>query len=453
MKLLADLAGLDRCHNGPEMEWAYQRLVDHYPGARLLRYETTAPVNHWCLPPRWICTQAELRSETGELIASKARNNLEVFSYSPSIDEWVSYDELKQHMLSDPERPDAVLFHFRNQYRHWEPIWGFSVPHSKISSLRTDTRYHAVIKSEFSKNDCLIQSDYVHSGTSPEQFLLIGHFDHPAQVNDGLAGCVAAYEVIRRLKGRTTRYSYRAFASVEIVGSAVYLARDLESAAATKGALFLGFSGIEAPLIYQQSFCRESEIDRIVKFLLNFTEASTKKIFEHRELIGNDENVFDSVGYNIPTGTLMRWPFPQYHTDGDNMSITAEASLEEVVDFSLRIIDVLENDRCLVPNYSGMPSLANPDIDLYLSIDNVSGVSCGAENQAADFTQTLTDSEKEHLIKHPDLLNRLMQNMLRMADGRHTILDIAEKSSVPFGFARNYATRLEEKGLIRLFEK
>jgi aminopeptidase-like protein len=434
------------------MEQAYKRLVEYYPSARLLQYEINEEINYWRLPPRWTCVHAELRSEAGELIASKARSNLEVFSYSPSIDEWMSFDQLKEHLLSDPKRPEAILFHFRNQYRHWDPRWGFSVAHSKVCELQKDIKYRAVIKSVFSQ-DCLIQSDYIHQGASKDQYLLIGHFDHPSQVNDGLAGCIAAYEVIKRLKGRVTKYSYRAFASVEIVGSAAYLAKELASGWTTKEALFLGFSGIRSPLVYQQSFYRASEIDRIARFLLSFNEFSAESIFSHRELIGNDENIFDSVGYEIPTGTLMRWPFPQYHTDGDNMSITEESAIEEMVDFVLRIIDVLEKDSRLLANYSGMPSLANPDVDLYLSIDNVSGVSCGAEHQALDLSSSLTDCEKRYLQKNPDLLNRLMQNMLRMANGHHTILDIAEKSSVPFDFAFNYALKLQDKGLLKFLEK
>jgi aminopeptidase-like protein len=148
----------------------------------------------------------------------------------------------------------------------------------------------------------------------------------------------------------------------------------------------------------------------------------------------------------------MRWPFAHYHTDADNMSITSEAAIEEVINFVMRIIDVLEHDCCLQANYAGMPSLANPDIDLYLSIDNVSGLSTGAASQAADLTATLTDAERQYLQKSPDVLNRLMQNMLRMANGQHTLLDIAEKSQVPFGFAFQYALKLQEKGLLKLLD-
>jgi aminopeptidase-like protein len=43
-----------------------------------------------------------------------------------------------------------------------------------------------------------------------------------------------------------------------------------------------------------------------------------------------------------------------------------------------------------------------------------------------------------------------MQNILRMADGRRTLLDVAEKSRVPFPLALDYALRLQAKGLVTL---
>lgn len=451
MDLIREVAPLDRCHVGPEMAQAFQQLKAHYPSCRLLSYDLDGQIDHWRLPPSWTCRRAELRDSEGRLIASRARNKLEVFAYSPPVDQWLTWDELQDHLLSDPERPDAILFHFRNQYRHWAPQWGFSIPHAVLASLPRDRSYHALIDSSFSHDDKLVQADYRHAGRSPEEILLIGHYDHPSQVNDGLAGCVAAFEVIRRLEGRATRYSYRAFASVEIVGAVAYLAAEADVRAHTRAGLFLTLAGIGAPLAYQRSFDGASEIDRVVAFLLQFTDAAGR-IYGHRELLGNDENVFDSVGYAIPTGTLMRWPFPEYHTNHDDASRTDQTKIEEMIEFTLKVIDVLEHDRYLAARYRGLPSLANPDIDLYLTVDAVSGVSGCAAPEIARMAPLLSAAEAEHVRARPSSLNRLMQNMLRMADGRRTIFDVAEKSAVPFVLARAYASQLAAKGLIELRE-
>ena len=52
----------------------------------------------------------------------------------------------------------------------------------------------------------MVQADFSHKGTTNKEFLFMGHFDHPSCVNDGLAGCIAAFEVINRLKGRKRWY-------------------------------------------------------------------------------------------------------------------------------------------------------------------------------------------------------------------------------------------------------
>ncbi len=453
MKLIKELALLDRVHSGPEMELAYDKLLSFYPDARLINYNSEQVVNYWKVPPYWKCKKAVLTDDDGNIIASKERNNLEVFSYSPAVNLKLSLDELQSHLFSDPNRPDAICFHFRNQYRHWEPDWGFSIPHNVRENLSDNTKYNVKIESSFDFNKDMIQSDYHHQGQVDDTYLFIGHFDHPSQVNDGLAGCVAAYEIIKRLKGRKTKYSYRAFASVEIVGSIFYLFNDDRLAGEIKEGLFLGFSGIDKPFVYQQSFHKNSNVDRITKFLLGIKYKDTIKIYNHREVIGNDENVFDSAGYNIPTSTLMRWPFKDYHTNQDNFENTKESSIEETIDFSMQIIDILENDKLVEACFSGIPCLANPDVDLYLSLDAISGVSGSSKDSLNNYQCELREYEREFLKNNTQFLNQFMQNMLRMADGAHTLLDIAEASKIPFNFTAMYASLLEKKGLIKLVEK
>lgn len=452
-ELLKELVPLDRCHCGPEMEIAYQKLVAHYPGSTLLKYGAKDNVNSWRRPPSWVCKSGELVDDNGNVIASRDLHKLSVYTYSPPIDEVISYQELEGHLLSDPNRPDAICFHFRNQYRHWAPEWGFSIPHKVREQLCHTAKYHVKIESDFDANQDLIQSDYHHRGQSDATFLFIGHFDHPAQANDGLAGCIAAYEIIRRLQNRETRFSYRAFASVEIIGSVYYLDGLGDQVQNIREGMFLGLSGIGSPLVYQQSYRRNSLLDRITRFLMSFYGSGEGAVYRHRELIGNDENVFDSVGYEIPTGTLMRWPFPHYHTDSDSLENTSKDSLEEVIDFGLRIIDVIENNYYLKSNYIGLPSLANPSIDLYLSPDAISGVDLSVSHAISRYQAGLPSHELEYLKNNSNRLNQFMQNMVRLSDGKHSILDLAEISRIPFGFVLKYASLMKERGLITFEER
>lgn len=448
--LIKELAPLDRCHCGPEMEYAYDILTEHYKGSRKLKYQCGENIHHWIIPPYWECKKAILKDSDGNIIADKSRNNLEVFSYSPPYKGDISLKNLDDHLISDPERPDSIIFHFRNQYRHWSPVWGFSIP-DKIRRSLKDELYYVEIESSFDNSKKMIQADFSHSGENEKEFLFMGHFDHPSMVNDGLAGSIAAFEIINRLKGRKTYNSYRAFASVEIIGSVAYLAKEKNIVKNLNEALFLSFSGINSELSYQQSYKRKSTLDRIVKYLLSFNiKYNEDYIFSHREVVGNDENVFDSVGYEIPTGTLFRTPFPEYHTNKDNISITSNEKIEEMIGFGLKIIDVLENDYFVTANYNGLPCLSNSEIDLYIEPKIMSNLISNDQLSKIDIDRRIYSNELNYLEDHQEILNQFMQNVVRMADGHNTIFDICEKSKIPFFFGLAYLKKMEEKKIVSL---
>tara|TARA_B100000686_G_C16798760_1_gene984357 strand:+ start:1910 stop:3286 length:1377 start_codon:yes stop_codon:yes gene_type:complete len=447
--LLGQIAPLDRCHCGPEMEKAYNFLTEHYEGSRKLFYPCNEKIHHWIIPPYWECTKATLKDSRGNLIADKNRNNLEVYSYSPSFNGEVTLEELDNHIISDPERPDSILFHFRNQYRHWEPKWGFCIPDKVRKKLKNET-YSIEIDSSFDFSKEMIQSDYLHPGEKKDEFLFMGHFDHPSMVNDGLSGCLAAFEIIHRLKGRKTKYSYRAFASVEVIGSVAYLLKEEKIAKNLKEALFLGFVGIESQMVYQQSFGQNSQIDKAVRHIFEFCLSSknSKNVFSHRELAGNDENVFDSVGYEIPCGTLLRSPFPEYHTQFDNMSITSEEKIEEIISTSFKIIDILENNCFIKANFKGIPCLSNKEINLYLAPEKASNLVTKNQLEQIEIDDNLYYQEKIYLENNTHLLYPFMNNVVRMANGEHSLLEICNLSNIPFFFGLSYVKKMEEKQLL-----
>lgn len=162
--------------------------------------------------------------------------------------------------------------------------------------------------------------------------------------------------------------------------------------------------------------------------------------------------MFDSVGYEIPCGTLMRQPFPEYHTDSDDMSITSKDKIEEVIVFCLQIIDIIENNAYYSSNIQGVPCLSHPEIDLYLSPDVISGTNRNSKHDFERFSFEMPNHERVYLQENTNLLNQLMQNILRLSDGNSTIFDVAEVSNIPFSFVFKYALLLQEKGIITLHE-
>ncbi len=447
-ELIQKLTLLDRCHSGPEMERAYEILQEYYAGARKIQYNSGEKIYYWELPPYWVCKKANLYDPAGKLIVSRDWSNLHVYSYSPSYHGEVDLDELQKHLFSNPAKPEAIPFHFRNQYRFKNAEWGFCISHSLRESLKPG-KYKVEIETEYLEGKLFTQVDYHKKGESPKEFLLMGHFDHADQVNDGLSGTVVAFEVVKRLQQRKTKYSYRAFASVEIVGSAAYLFHEKDVQENLLGGIFLGTVGIDSPIKYQKTFYEKSILDRAIQNVID-PKGEKKLIFSHRELIGNDENVFDSIGYEIPMGTFLRWPFENYHTHFDNFENYKSEKAEEMVEKTLQVIDILELNVRVKGLYKGIPSLANPEIDLYLSPTNISQLKDYSAKEK--YSSMISKDTMEYIEREPDLLYHFMRITLRMADGKNTILDICERTKMPFDFAYKYIKKLEEKGLVSLEE-
>ena len=442
-ELIKELGPYNRCHSGPEMKLAYEKLTAHYPNSTLIQ-TNDGEIFGWKKPPYWSCHKATLIDEYGEIIADKNSNNLHVFTYSQPVKGTFTLQDLTKHLLFDRNRPDSLVFHFRNQYRHWNPEWGFSITYNNFKKLK-DCLYFVTIETSFDLDQPLIQSEYLHKGETDKTYLFFGHFDHPSMVNDGLAGVIAAYETIKRLNNRKTKFSYCAFASVEIYGSISYLYNKCPPIAES---LFLSFVGIKSNLSYQTSFEGVSLIDKITYHISAFyNKYSFGKFYKHREIVGNDENVFDSVGYEIPCSTLLRNPFPEYHTDKDSIDITYKKQIEEIINFCLDCIFIIENNCTLMGNFKGIPCLAHPDVNLYLDPSSISGLQKSCNEMNFPITE-LPKSTVDYLNKNNHLLNQFMNNIIRLCNSNHTLLEICSLSQIPFDFGLFYVVWLEKKNII-----
>ena len=146
----------------------------------------------------------------------------------------------------------------------------------------------------------------------------------------------------------------------------------------------------------------------------------------------------------------MRWPFPEYHSNFDNVEITSKDKIEEVVNFGLRIVHILENDRKIIANYKGVPCLSNPDINLYLSPEVISNIVESDQLSKISLNDNSFIDYINYLNDNSNLLYPFMNNVVRLADGEHTILDISRKSGIPFFFAEAYINEMVKKDLIKI---
>ena len=227
----------------------------------------------------------------------------------------------------------------------------------------------------------------------------------------------------RALGGANLRFSYRFLFAPTTIGALCWLARNEDRLAAVRHGLIVSCAGDRGPLTYKQSGRGAAEVDRAAAHVVGGRPGASVRPFVPW---GGDERQFCSPGFDLPVGSLTRTPharYPEYHTSADDLSVIDGGKLEDSLDAVAEILDVLEgNDVYQSLNPKGEPQLGRRG--LYETIG------AGRPHDAEAGRQALLW-------------------MLHAADGRTSLLDVAERSGLPFGAVREAATLLEEAGLLR----
>jgi aminopeptidase-like protein len=309
----------------------------------------------WIVPEKWTCHEAYLETLDGRRLFSTRDHPLHVVQYSLPFDGIVSRDELFGHLHVSERRPQAIPYVFK----YYERNWGLCCSRATRDTLN-DERYRVVIRSEFSYGTMRV-GEAVIPGASEDSIVLCAHLCHPSQAMDDMSGIVVGLEVMRRLsRRRNLRHTYRYLIVPETIGSVAYLASNAALIPKMKGGLYLEMLGLDQPHAFQQTFTGDTPIDRA--FARGLREADPASwTGPWRSVIGNDERQFNGPGVRVPMASLSRvrrpddpqWPYPEYHTSDDNLSLVSDARLEESVAAVLRMIDTLEADRVPVNLYQG----------------------------------------------------------------------------------------------------
>jgi aminopeptidase-like protein len=271
---LERLFPLDRTLVSDGLDAALEEVGAALPASSGWAIETYTPGSAawtWRVPERYVVHEARLETEAGDVIADHAVTPLHLVAYSEPVDALLTFDELRPHLHTAPLRPDAIPWEFK----YYERSWGFCLSHTALEALPRDTRYRAVIRSEFVADpDRGLKLGYavVHPEGGPlpgrGELLVCAHIDHPAQANDGAAGAVTAIEVAHRLAANPLppgSLSVRFLFCPESIGSICHLSRHEELIDRLHGAVFCEMTGSAGPLVLQRSLQDDDLMDRIAR--------------------------------------------------------------------------------------------------------------------------------------------------------------------------------------------
>ena len=383
-------------------------LIGEQIPLKLHEVPSGTPVLDWTVPREWNIRDAYIARLDGTRIVDFRASNLHVVQYSRPVDAIVPLAELRRHLHSLPEAPDWIPY--RTAY--YSESWGFCLPHRLLVTL-TDPAYRVVIESSLADGH-LTYAECLLPGASDEEVLLSCHSCHPSLANDNIAGMVVATMLARHLAATRRRFTYRFLFIPGTIGSITWLALSEAILPRIRYGLVLSCLGDAGAMTYKESRQGDAAIDRIVRHVLRHDGG------EHRirpfSPYGYDERQYCSPGFDLPVGCLMRTPngeYPEYHSSADNLELLRPESLVHSLDILRRIVAVIEGDATyLSRNPKGEPQLGRR------------GLYAGTGGGPAD-------GERMALLW-----------VLNIADGRHSLLDTAERAGLPFSAIRAAADAL-----------
>ena len=423
MQILRDLTPLDRAVCSRGYDQAVDYLCEVLP-FRVISLESSCEHNGWVIPPSWDVEEARIIKD-GHTVYEGTSHPLGVIGLSNSYSGTVTLDELRRHLYYDHRCEDSIPFHYRQFFRSWSRDWGFCIS-KRIFDQLAPGEYEVVIRTSEAPGTLKIL-EYTHQGSLDFTIVLGGNLDHAGVANDGLAGCVVGLEVLRRLQGRKTKFSYRLVLSPGIIGSELYLAglNESERRRMLEG-IFLEMLGSATPLAVQES--RHSMVSSLQALTSSLDHlALSYRTGPFESIIVNDEYIWEN--YGIPMLSFSRFPYPEYHSSRDNMEIIKEASLNEAVDALLGAVDWLEASPLVVKKFRGNICLSNPQYGLYVDYGQIA------------LGDVLSDQRRRL---------RLLMDFVPALDRPVSVKAIADHVGVDEKEALEYLQRWEAKGLVDL---
>ncbi len=368
----------------------------------------------WTVPQEWNIAGAWIDGPGGERVVDFADSNLHVLGYSVPVRERLPLAELKQHLYSLPEHPDWIPY--RTSY--YERNWGFCLPHRRLEAL-PEGEYEVCIDSTL-EDGSLTYGEALVPGASEEEVLVSTYACHPSLANENCSGLALLTLLARELAGRELRYSYRFLFAPSTIGPLAWLAQNEERLGRITHGLVCYCVGDPGPLTYKKSRSGITDVDRAAQLVLH--ESGEPFDVLEWEPWGGDERQFNSPGLDLDVGTLTRTPpgaYPEYHSSADDLELVRPEALAGSFRACTSIFDVLETDaRYVNLSPKGEPQLGRHG--LYRAIG--AGGSPNAE--------------------------LALLWVLNLSDGGHSLVDVAERSGLPFARLRDAAHVLEQHGLL-----
>ncbi len=370
----------------------------------------------WTVPREWNIRDAYVKNARGERVVDFQHSNLHVVNYSAPVRGRMSLEELRPHLFTLPDRPEWIPY--RTSY--YKESWGFCLSQRQLDAL-PDGEYEVCIDSSLEPGSLTYGECYL-PGESTDEVLISCHVCHPSLANDNLSGVAIAAYLAQHLGRVTLRYSYRFLFIPGTIGSITWLARNESVVPRIRHGLVLACLGDAGGVTYKKSRRGDATIDRAAMHVL-------RQLGDH-ECTSSRPTGTTSASSALPASICrlagcrghLTGCFPEYHTSADDLAFVQPVEAGGLVRAWLWLFSsVLEGDRTYVnQNPKCEPQLGKRG--LYHAIGGIA------------------DSPP---------IEMAMLWVLNLADGRHSLLDTAERAGLDFDTVRTAADLLAVHGLLK----
>jgi aminopeptidase-like protein len=392
------------------------RLVAEEIDLQVREVPTGTAVFDWTVPREWNIRDAYVKDSHGTRVVDFRASNLHVLNYSTPVNARMTLAELRPHLFALPDHPDWIPY----KTSYYREAWGFCLSQHALDALPDDV-YEVCIDASLADGH-LTYGECRLPGREEAEVLVSCHVCHPSLCNDNLSGVSLAVTLARLLAQRPRRYSYRFLFVPGTIGAITWLALNQVAVPRIAHGLVLACAGDRGRPSYKRSRRGDAEIDRAMAHV--FRHRSPESHIEPFSPYGYDERQFCSPGFNLAVGVFSRTPhgrFPEYHTSADNLDLVDPGSLADSLVTVLAAIDVLEGNA----TFRNLNPFCEPQLGrrgLYSTMGGHTGD--GRAHEAA------------------------LLWVLNLSDGEHSLLDIAERSGLPFAAIRAAATALAKTELL-----
>jgi len=413
--LVRELFPINRSLTGAGVRETLAILARHVQ-LELREVPSGTAVLDWQVPLEWNIRSATIRALDGRCLVNFADHNLHVVGYSKPIHKEVSRAELAEHVHTLPDQPELIPY--RTGY--FADDWGFCMPDNLWQTMQ-DEAYRIDIDSDLSPGS-LTYGELFLPGELSDEVLITAHICHPSLANDNLSGIAVAVALAMRQARLPRRLGYRFLFIPATIGAITWLARNESELGKIRHGLVLTCIGDTGPFHFKQSRSG-APIDNAVAHILRHS-GHPYEIVPFNPY-GYDERQFCSPAFDLPMGCFMRsvhGTFPQYHTSADNPGFVKPQALNQSYEVVASLLDLLDaNWMYARTDGRGEPQLGRRG--LYRAI--------AGQKEAGGASQM-------------DLLW-----LLNLADGKHNLLEMAERAGIPFGRLQKAVRLALDADLIR----